>query len=213
MTAKFQFLKILLNDIENDQAGDISMRTDKSCLDQIVYNLVNNAHKYACSGSNIYVSFDKIEEQSFGELSVINYGIDITEDQEKPYQLYFRGINDKEYEDGTGIGLYVSQQIATKRLQSRINHTCEWISNWYVPFMEPYLERDFVDEPIDKKNRIKAELQNLKHNGLYDEIISGRKGLFDMSFSDQKIKEKIDNPTYRVIFTMTIKNFRKEIKQ
>jgi uncharacterized FlaG/YvyC family protein len=188
--------------------NDSPIRTDKSCLDQIVYNLIYNAHKYAHSGSTIYVYYDRIEEQSFGELTVTDYGIEITEDKEKPYRLFYRGDNTKDYQEGSGIGLFVSQQIATGRLRTKISHTCEKVSKYYVPFMEPYLEIDFPDESMEKKNDVREELRRLKRNGLYQEIVSDLEGPYGMPFTDEEINAKINKHTYKVSFRLEINDFR-----
>jgi hypothetical protein len=196
MKASGQKLEII------DNSDNSLIRTDKSCLDQIVYNLINNAHKYAHYGSTIYVQYNRIEGNPYGELTVTDYGMEITMDQEKPYLLFYSGDNTREYGEGSGIGLFVSQQIATGLLRTKISHACKKISKYYVPFMQPYLEIDSPDEPIEKKNRIREELQRLKRNGLYRKIISDMAGLFDMPFPDEQINDMIDEPTYEVSFNI-----------
>jgi signal transduction histidine kinase len=203
MTVKGQILKII-NYSEDD---DILIRTDKSCLDQIVYNLINNAHKYAHHGSTIYMCYNRIEEQSFGELTVTDYGLNIIEEQEKPYRLFYRGDNTRGYKEGSGIGLYVSQQIATGRLKTKIYHTCKPVSKYYVPFIEPYLEMDSSDQLIDN-NQIKEEFIRLNRNGMYQKIVSYLAGPFGMPFTDEEIKKNIIKPTYEVTFTLEINDIR-----
>jgi signal transduction histidine kinase len=202
MSVRGQRLEI----INYSEGDDDQIRTDKSCLDQIVYNLVNNAYKYAHYGSTIYLFYNRIEGQSFGELSVIDYGIKITENQEKPYRLFYRDDNTKYYQEGTGIGLFVSQQIATGCLKTRISHTCKKISEYYIPCMESYLEMDSPNEPLEKKNRIKEEYIHLNRNGIYQKIVSNQAYPFVL-FTDEEILDIITNPTFMVTFTLEINDF------
>jgi len=157
--------------------GDAYVRSDKKYLDQIMYNLLTNAFKYAHFGTRIEIGCR--QEQSFSpvQFSVSDFGIGITDNQEDPYKLFYReGLNAGETtardEDSTGIGLYLAQQIATKRLGTRIKHECTLISDFCVPLLQPYLEIPLSLRDPEVTKQVEAELQRLRDEGVYDRIIS-----------------------------------------
>ena len=90
------------------------MPTDTRALSQIVINLTNNAIKFTDRGF-IRVEVKKLDTATPRvELSVIDSGIGISEeDQKKLFRAFERaqGTARRQFE-GTGLGLYLSQKLA-----------------------------------------------------------------------------------------------------
>ncbi len=93
----------------------IEIRTDRRALSQIVLNLVNNAIKFTEQG---YVSLRLIKGAAPDgtiHIEVADSGVGISEaDQGKLFQAFSQLDNSstRRY-DGTGLGLYLSQKLAT----------------------------------------------------------------------------------------------------
>jgi len=112
--------------LEKNQQLSIEMPTDLPPvwadplrLNQILTNLLSNAHKYSPEGSSIRVAaelWDK-DQQKQSNLKVIHiwvkdHGIGIDPvDQEKIFQQYFRTEISRETASGTGLGLNISQSL------------------------------------------------------------------------------------------------------
>jgi len=91
-------------------------RTDRRALNQIVINLVNNAIKFTNQGR---VHVMAIETQRNGSrclsISVADTGVGIrAEDQPKLFAAFARlNVPGHKYQEGTGLGLHLSQRLAT----------------------------------------------------------------------------------------------------
>ena len=95
---------------------EITVRTDRRSLTQILINLTNNAIKFTERGS---VRLELREQQNNGdsvaEISVTDTGLGIRqEDQPKLFQAFMQvdSSSTRAYE-GTGLGLHVSQKLAS----------------------------------------------------------------------------------------------------
>jgi protein-histidine pros-kinase len=91
---------------------DVVVPADTRALSQIVINLANNAIKFTDKGF-IRVELKKLDTaRPRVELSVIDSGIGITEeDQKKLFRAFERAQGKRQFE-GTGLGLYLSQKLA-----------------------------------------------------------------------------------------------------
>lgn len=106
----------------------------------LVYNIVDNAVKYAYRGTNIYLIWCRNKDDY--ELFVTSYGPYMKED-DSMYRLYVRGtFNQSNPRQGDGLGLYVVKQIAEK-LGIRVTHNCKRISKYNVPLIPWYQKTDF----------------------------------------------------------------------
>jgi hypothetical protein len=109
---------------------------DEALLEQLLYNLVNNAVKYCYRGTRIYLdcSLASDNEDAPHILSVKNYGPEMPLDS-RIYELYERATNTG---TGQGIGLFLADRIA--RLHGgRIYHTCNQVSSYNIPLIRPFL--------------------------------------------------------------------------
>lgn len=109
-------------------------------LELLVYNIVDNAVKYAYIGTNIYLIWGRLENDY--ELSVTSYGPRMPEG-DAMYGLYVRGNEDRSV-SGDGLGLYVVKKIAEK-LGLKVIHDSETISRYNAPLIPWYINTDFSD--------------------------------------------------------------------
>ena len=94
---------------------NLVVRTDRRALRQILTNLTSNAIKFTETGNvHLEVSQPNSNGRSKIQFSVIDTGIGIRrEEKERLYQAFVRlgGVNSRGQE-GTGLGLHLSQQLA-----------------------------------------------------------------------------------------------------
>ena len=91
-----------------------AMEADQDQMEQVAYNLTNNAFKYARAGTTIEVDckLDK-DNPSIYEFTVSNYGFPLKVDELEELGTFdFRGSNAPEGTDGSGLGLWYCQGVA-----------------------------------------------------------------------------------------------------
>jgi signal transduction histidine kinase len=92
---------------------------DPARLNQILTNIVSNAHKYTLQGGEIFISaeaYDADDDPSTAvesvHLWIRDNGIGIPhEDQDKIFQQYFRTEVSKDIAAGTGLGLNITKSL------------------------------------------------------------------------------------------------------
>jgi signal transduction histidine kinase len=84
---------------------------DRSRLDSIMQNIINNALKYTHSGGSITVDANIMEDS--WTVSISDTGIGIPkEEQKKLASMYFRSTNAESSESkGSGVGLYLVKKL------------------------------------------------------------------------------------------------------
>lgn len=88
---------------------EFNVNADAMQLKRVIKNLIQNAISHSESSSNIDIRLDKSEE--FISICIVDYGKGIAkEDIEKVFNKYYSTAN-KYRKIGTGLGLYLSQQI------------------------------------------------------------------------------------------------------
>lgn len=127
------------------------IKVNPDLFELLVYNLVDNAVKYAYRGSTIYVSW-RIVEKGY-KLTIYSFGPEIKK-EDRIYDLYSRGsINNKNVVDGDGIGLFVAKRIE-KLLGITVSHKCEKIYGYHIPLIEWYINEPFNDDEHKKKQLV-----------------------------------------------------------
>lgn len=176
----------------------------------LVYNIVDNAVKYAYLGTNIYLIWGLIDDTY--ELSVTSYGPPMPEGN-KAYGLYARG-NDKRLIQGDGLGLYVVKKISEK-LNIIIKDDGERISPYNVPLITRYRKADFsgfkgystikLDEPeLNNDQRQQVSLVINKHP--QTEI---REDDMTLDYLHKRIEMETWRTTFRVIIPVSYKKTSK----
>ena len=82
-------------------------------LSQVITNLVNNACKYSEPETDIIVHVHKDDKNGYVRVQDFGKGIDPA-DQQKIFQRYYRIDHANDYNDGAGIGLYISHEIVKR---------------------------------------------------------------------------------------------------
>ncbi|MCD8236461.1 MAG: ATP-binding protein [Prevotellaceae bacterium] len=89
---------------------DIQVWMDRSRMDSIIQNIINNALKYTPEGGAIEVSCRATDEN--WSVSVSDNGIGIpAEEQARLTEMYFRSSNADKQAAGTGVGLFLVQRL------------------------------------------------------------------------------------------------------
>ena len=170
---------------------NIQFNTHEDLLSIILYNLIDNAIKYAYWGTNICC------EVLPDQISIKDYGIEI-EPGYRPYDMYYRDIRNVGNNLGDGIGLYSSKRAANI-LGLELFHTCKKVSNYNIPFVVEAAKRKIAIEGFDFAQAIK-ELPNintreiLTPDGYYNED--------ECRIVERTIKRGINKATYCVTFTI-----------
>ncbi|TKC00616.1 PAS domain-containing sensor histidine kinase [Pedobacter cryophilus] len=111
-----EFMQLLMEEMEgmlrdkNQQIiytheGELLIEQSNKTLKNIILNLLSNASKYSYDGENIYLS--SVVANGRVTIAVKDQGIGIPqEDQKGLFTQFFRASN-KEYIQGTGLGLYI----------------------------------------------------------------------------------------------------------
>jgi PAS domain S-box-containing protein len=94
---------------------ELNVVGDSERLHTIVSNLLSNAIKYAPDGGDITISFSRVP--GFGRVTVSDHGVGIPpEDQARLFSPFTRvARKDLRYVPGTGMGLYLSRELARKQ--------------------------------------------------------------------------------------------------
>lgn len=88
---------------------EIDVKADYSQLKRVIKNLIQNAISHSESNKDIDVKIET--EQNYVNIKIIDYGKGISKDDiEKIFDKYYSAVN-KFRKIGTGLGLYLSQQI------------------------------------------------------------------------------------------------------
>ncbi len=125
---------------------------DPQMIEQVAYNLTNNAIKYALPGTEVFLDCRLNDAHDRYELIVENYGgpFDDISEVEDVFNFGVRGSNNKKV--GSGLGLFLSKQIALAHGGDII---CEMEKlsdfNWtlirlYIYFYESRRSRQFCND-------------------------------------------------------------------
>jgi two-component system, OmpR family, phosphate regulon sensor histidine kinase PhoR len=95
---------------ENQSHGSFLINGNTERLEQVVMNLINNAVKYSPESKRIII--ETVQQKNFVRVSVIDFGIGLTNEQiERIFERFYR-VEDKKYmTSGLGMGLYISTEI------------------------------------------------------------------------------------------------------
>jgi signal transduction histidine kinase len=97
----------------SEEAKYIEISTDRGKLIQIIDNLVMNSIKYSRNCFDFKIT-GKVE-QEFIKLNFQDNGMGVEEEEkEKVFQPGFRGLKAKQREQGSGMGLSISKDLAAK---------------------------------------------------------------------------------------------------
>ena len=115
-----QVIKAAVGQVKSNDAGghqfhiscarSVVCTADKTKIEQVLQNLLNNSVKYSAAGSEIKI--DCIEENRYVTVSVQDYGKGILQkDLSKLFGRFYRGDAENSSMPGFGVGLYICSEI------------------------------------------------------------------------------------------------------
>jgi two-component system phosphate regulon sensor histidine kinase PhoR len=98
--------------LENRVAGDLMVRADAERLQQVLFNLVDNAIKYGRAGGRVWIDA-RVADGAFSEVSVRDNGPGIPPDSlDRVFERFYRVDKARSREQGgTGLGLSIVKHI------------------------------------------------------------------------------------------------------
>ncbi len=153
------------------------MNADRDMMEQVAYNLTNNAFKYSRPGTQIVLDCRLSADRRWYELIVTNYGIDISEDEaEKLGEYGFRGSN-HDGNEGSGLGLWHCNEIAKKhcgQLVTHVEHISEFDISALILYQSmnkddqaevaEYLPKNHSMNSAELNNKLSSEIERLQEN-------------------------------------------------
>jgi len=190
------------------------IKTNAELFELLLYNLVDNAVKYAYRGSVIQLTWHRSSVYAdYYELNILSYGPQI-EEEDKHYELYTRGnnervINELNSVEGDGIGLYVVKQICKLIGLGGVCHKCEYISPYNIPLIPWFLNEPFNDT-VHKKKRDELNLflnsvppQKMEEVKMIINSNSGTQ-ITRQALSEEYLISRIDRKTWLTTFTVKV---------
>ncbi len=92
--------------------SDALVLADSDSLSRVLRNLLDNALKYTPTGGQVKVSLSSSPESVLLQVSYTGPGIP-EEDRKHLFERFWRGRASRRHTPGTGLGLYLCQQIVT----------------------------------------------------------------------------------------------------
>jgi signal transduction histidine kinase len=98
------------------QAGDLSVAVDASAVEQILFNLVDNAAKYASSSADKRITISSRSDGRFAAIAVSDHGPGISKrDARKLFRPFSKSARDAANSaPGVGLGLALCRRIARR---------------------------------------------------------------------------------------------------
>lgn len=96
---------------------DCLIHTDTGRLSQVIGNIISNSYKYA--GTDIIISYSF--QDNYLSMEIADSGGGVPEDEADLLTVkYYRGKNNSEGRDGSGLGLYISNELM-KRMNGNLS--------------------------------------------------------------------------------------------
>jgi len=196
--------RLLLTDMTNSKKGPQYITTYADLFELMLFNLIDNAVKYAYIGSVIYLSWHYVNVNTC-EVTVTSFGPKMDEGKEL-YNLYARGESSKQVVSGDGIGLYVVNRAA-QLLDADIGHNCNLIADYNIPLVPWYFNQKFNDN-YEKQQRKICESINASYSKTPYEIVINNHEQTKISKKDltpEYLMGRIAKKTFATTFWIKLK--------
>ena len=184
------------------------IKTHPSLFELLVYNIVDNAVKYAHRGSIIYLNWRKSEDKKHFELEISSFGPKIPKG-ESIFDLYVRGdTTGFTPVDGDGIGLYVVRRV--RELLKLVSVKCECTildERYYIPLVQWYVNETFYDQKSKKmQEQVSKFLHETPKFDWTDVINANEYTTIDRKrdLSRKYLNKRIEKGTWLTKFTVTV---------
>ncbi len=183
----------------NDALND-KFFADPHLLNQLFYSLLSNAINFAFRGTKIKVS---CRLSNTFNLSIIDFGEKLEENIDI-FKMFHRG-RDAGRIFGSGVGLNIVQKIINVHGGNKPTATCDKICDFNFPLIENYVKlRSVKDSKIEKK--LRDFINTDQYRKYYKKIIAvdNNNDRIYKRPTKYTILEEIEEPTYKVEFSLTI---------
>ena len=188
----------------NDEDAPRYIETNRDLFELLLYNLVDNAVKYAYRGSVICLGWRRPRvDATHYILTVSNLGPRMEED-ERLYELYARGDSaDITPADGDGIGLYVVKRMEDL-LDITVSHTSTYIAPFHLPLAEWYIAEQFPDSLHDRKQAELSKYMQGSHDFASEDIVNKneRTVITRRNISQEYLDSHIGRKSWLTTFTV-----------
>ena len=116
----------------NNHSEATIVTADKTKIEQVLYNLLDNALKFTPSGNNIYISINDKEEKL--EISIKDEGIGMSSDTQKKIWTRFYKDDTSRGKDkaGTGLGLAITKEIIKAHNETIVVNSKEGVGSEFI---------------------------------------------------------------------------------
>ena len=116
----------------NNHAESTIINADKGKIQQVVYNLIDNALKFTPSGKSIYITIEEKDEKLI--VKVRDEGIGMSEDtQKKIFTRFYKSDTSRgKDKEGTGLGLAITREIIKAHNETIEVHSTEGAGSEFV---------------------------------------------------------------------------------
>lgn len=176
-----------------------SANIDATYINHAVFNLLDNAIKYAYDGSNILVNMYPDKAQQNVIIEVTNYGIGIT-DGDRIYDLFFRGTSALTTNmTGMGIGMFLVKKICLAH-GGNISHTSTLVSDMNIPVLFALPKKSTLGMGLNEDERALCEKECERLSSLKQTIVN------TSSFVKYPnvFKGRVFQPTYKNVFKIIL---------
>lgn len=176
-----------------------SANIDATYINHAVFNLLDNAIKYAYDGSNILVNMYPDKAQKNVIIEVTSYGIGI-KDGDRIYDLFFRGTTALTTNmTGMGIGMFLVKKICMAH-GGDISHSSTLVSEMNVPVLFSLPKKNILGKDLTEAEKALCEKECERLASLEQIIVN------TSSFVKYPnvFKGRIFQPTYKNVFKITL---------
>lgn len=184
-----------------------TIKSNQSLLDMIFFNLMSNAIKYSYPGTKVIIGIQDTDSYSRPHrITLTDFGAPIEADYpDQIFQMYFRGDSAVAQIEGSGIGLYVANEVANI-LDARLTWTSEKVSDYNIPILmrqlnlPPLLRKYSLTSP----HLIQAEYLRLQKSGYLTQIFNDDYLTNPNEWNQLEMQEELFRPTFRVTFRIEL---------
>lgn len=184
--------------IGSDDPNFPEMYSDSDLMEQVAYNLTENAFKYARKGTRIVIDCRVTSDKQWYELTVTNYGYAISEDDFVKLKGYSFRASINSYADiqGSGMGLWYCDRVL-RRLGGELDIKRDEVSDFDIEGLMLYDGLDEVDQvKVQKFLELRTPGFDVKkfHENTKDAMRKLDKSVFRTDMLPELLPQKLDNP-------------------